>query len=140
MKIEEGKISFTQKEAAIAVVISVVMVSVVFWLINGTRVQNRDTERISDMTEIRQALRLYFINNGYFPLIPNPVIITGSDAFSKALQNDLVVREVFKDPIHPDFMYTYQSGPKGIQYVLRFCLETDGIQNYSKGCNNTITP
>lgn len=140
MKIEGKKISFTQTEAFIAIILAVILVGLFFFQVDKTRLQNRDSKRIDDLTEIRQALRLYKLNNGHFPFIENPTIITGSDAFSEKLLNDLVVSKVFTDPIHPEFTYTYQSGPRGENYIIKFCLETNTIQNFIKGCNNTITP
>jgi len=140
MKIESGKITFSQREAGIAIGVAILLVSVVFTIISKTNAENRDSERITHMTNIRKALRLYKINSGHFPLSLNPVIITGSDTFSQALLNDLLVREVFTDPVHPEFMYTYQSDPSGNKYNLRFCLETDIVVNYTKGCDNIITP
>jgi len=140
MKIEGGTITFSQREAVVAVGIAVLLVSVVFTIIGRTNAESRDAERITHMKNIRQALRLYKINNSRFPLSPNPIIITGSDVFSKALLEDFVVRDTFVDPIYPEFMYTYQSDPSGNEYNLRFCLETKIVVQYTKGCDNILTP
>lgn len=140
MIFENKRINFTQKETIAFFIIILSFVGMFFLLTRNTRLEIHDAQRIADMASMRQALRLYKISYGYFPVVTNPVIITGTDKFSKTLLDDLVISKVFTDPVHPDFMYTYQSDPQGKNYILRFCLETNIIRNYTKGCDNTITP
>jgi len=140
MRIENGKFIFTKNEAVTSVGTALLIAGVFFFIIGGNLEKQHDAERLHDMSELRQALRLYKVAHGHFPIMPEPTAITGKDIFSRALLDDLIISEVFIDPVHPDFMYSYQSNQKGTHYVLRFCLEGNALETYTKGCDNVLTP
>jgi type II secretory pathway pseudopilin PulG len=102
--------------------------------------KNRDEERISDVKEIRDALDLYEIEKGFFLIKRAEVAITGNDDLSIALKDAGVIKNIPLDPRYPQSTYTYKSDSFGSDYVIKFCLESDKIPDYSKGCNNKIGP
>ena len=93
----------------------------------------RDAKRIAEIDAIQKALNLYYSGHAKFPVAPKETEITGDDAVSRTLEEELAIREVPKDPLYPAYAYTYQSVEDGSGYILKFCLETESIQNYKAG-------
>ncbi len=58
---------FTLIELLVVIAIIGVLSSVVLASLNQARVKARDTSRISQLTEIRKALELYYLDRGYYP-------------------------------------------------------------------------
>ncbi len=104
------------------------------------KAKGRDAARMASLHQIENALNLYFNNHNRFPIEQSLVVITGTDSFSLALKDDLVIPEVRPDPIYPSSYYTYISNTSGTDYTITFCLETDTVSLYAKGCSNTISP
>ena len=131
---------FTLLELLVVIAVIGILSAITLVLFDEVRAKTRDTKRLSDIREIKKALALYVVNTGGFPISPVPITITGEDAFSAILENELVITEVPPDPLHPSLTYTYQTDASGTNYTLSFCLETNSIQNYSQGCGNTTGP
>ncbi len=131
---------FTLLELIVVIAIIALAFGILFAVFDGILERGRDGRRLSDMSELRKALSLYTINRGRFPVSVNPVTITGSDEFSNLLLSEGVIQAVPADPLHPDFTYTYQSNSLGTSYTISFCLETDSVKGFTKGCGNTVSP
>ena len=106
----------------------------------GVIERSRDDRRLSDMTQLRHALSLYATDRGRYPMASQPIAITGSDPVSTELLYESAINAIPTDPLTPDFEYTYQSNAIGTTYTLSFCLETDSVKSYTKGCNNKVSP
>ena len=106
----------------------------------GVIERSRDDRRLSDMTQIRHALSLYATDRGRYPLVTQPTAITGTDHMSTELLYESAINSIPTDPLMPDFAYTYQSNAIGTTYTLSFCLETNSVKSYAKGCGNTVSP
>jgi type II secretory pathway pseudopilin PulG len=70
------------------IIISVIGVLIGITLVNGSavRAKARDTQRISDIANIKSALELYFLENGFFPFQDDGGIAIGSDGYSSLPQ------------------------------------------------------
>jgi len=131
---------FTIIELVVVLAIIGLMLSFVMISTQGIQEKNRDNKRLSDMNEIQKALGLYYSDYGKFPASVNGTVITGDDDVSQALEDDLLISETPRDPLHPTYTYTYQTDVGGSTYSLSFCLETDRYADYASGCGNTIAP
>ena len=121
--------------ALVSIVLSIIIVST-----TGLKTKARDTTRLSHMNEIVTALNLYYTNHGRFPIATSEITITSDDIMSVELEGDEVIQQTPTDPSHPTFTYRYISDSLGLDYILTFCLETDTIQGYNKGCENALRP
>lgn len=111
-----------------------------FVTVTNARTASRDATRLAELGEITKALNIYYSNNGRFPISTTQTTITGTDEFSRALQGDLAIKEMPRDPLYPEYSYTYISSADGTDYLLTFCLETNSIRGYKDGCDNTMKP
>lgn len=89
---------FTLIELLVVISIISFLSSIVLTALNNARIQARDTQRISDIRQIRIALELYRNTNGYYPYIS--YYINSSDASWNALQTALspYMPKLPKDP------------------------------------------
>jgi len=130
---------FTIIELLVVLAVIAVLSSIAIVRFSSVQASGRDSKRLSDVSQIQKALGLYQIDNRFFPVQTSPIEITGEDSFSLVLESAGVIPEVPTDPLS-GYTYTYQSNSAGTDYDIGFCLETDGIPNYSQGCGNTISP
>ena len=135
-----NKKGFTILELLISVAIIAMLSAIILVGISSMRERSRDARRMSDVSEIQKALNLYFTNHNTFPVFPTEITITGDDLFSVALEGERLITAVPSDPIPTFGSYKYQSNSTGTDFYLNFCLETDTIPKYTKGCNNRVTP
>jgi prepilin-type N-terminal cleavage/methylation domain-containing protein len=140
MSISNKKRGFTVMELLVSLAIIAMLFTITMALVGPVKEKSRDSRRMSDVREINKALVLYADNNSKFPIATTAVTITGNDAVSTILESAGVISEVPTDPTHPTNSYTYLSDSSGNTFIISFCLETDTIPNYSKGCGNTINP
>ncbi len=135
-----NKNGFTILELLISIAIIAILTSIILVTISGIKERGRDARRLSDVNEIQKALNLYFSSHNIFPVFPDEVSINGEDAFSELLKNEKFMSRVPADPVPTFGSYRYQSNSGGTNYSLGFCLETDTISRFIKGCTNTLTP
>ncbi len=121
------------------VVIALITAVAVFFTVytDGVRAKGRDAARVAAVREITNALALYNTSNGFYPAAAETKL-TGEDPLSRALVGGKLLPAMPVDPRSPNFEYTYQSD--GASYQLMFCLETESIKGYPKGCDNKIIP
>jgi len=136
---------FTLIELLIVIGVFVILVAVVAVAVNDLQVQARDSRRVADMKAIRNALALYQTQFSTYPSVPDLTVITGSDPLSNELKNGRMIEKISLDPINSmvgsiPYFYQYQSLLDDSTYVLRFCLETDSLRGYTKGCDNAMGP
>lgn len=135
-----NKKGFTILELMVSVAIIAILTSIILVTISGIKERGRDARRLSDVNEIQNALNLYFSSHNIFPVFSTKITITGDDAFSELLINEKNMPAVPTDPLPTFGSYTYQSNSGGTNYSLGFCMETDTVSKYLKGCTNTLTP
>lgn len=139
------KKGFTLVELLVVVAIIAILISIVVANIRSAKEKARDDRRMSDMRTLQNALGLYQINKGQYPIYDG--LITGiidSDVMSTALIGEMVIKTIPLDPINKEaggisYIYSYKS-ENGSTHEIKFCLETNTIQGYTKGCDNKIKP
>lgn len=125
---------------AVVTVIIALFAVVSLVVLNEVRLNSRDAARISDVREIESALSLYHKSRGRFPIAASEIAITGDDSVSQALEGNLLVVKMPTDPLHDTYTYRYRTDGSGSTFILTFCLEGNGSDHFSKGCDNSITP
>lgn len=140
--IKREKKGFTLIELLIVIAIIGLLTGLIVANVRAAKQKTREVTRISDIKTLRNSLALYQSNKGAYPIYDG--YITGSDALSIALQNELILLMIPLDPLNEvvgglTYKYSYQS-IDGVTYALKFCLETNYIQNYNQGCDNTVSP
>jgi len=131
---------FTILELLISVAIIALLSSIILFGISTIKEKSRDARRMSDVKQIQNALNLYFTSHNTFPVFPAEITITGDDAFSLLLENEKTIPAIPTDPMPTFGSYKYQSNSVGTDFYLNFCLETNTIPKYSRGCNNRVSP
>jgi prepilin-type N-terminal cleavage/methylation domain-containing protein len=138
MKVRKG---FTLIEILVVIGIIGIVAAIAIVSLGHLKAKSRDTQRISDVRSIIQALSLYETNHNVYPVYDG--YLTGSDVVSNALVSDGLISAVPKDPVNDTrggvtYRYHYSSAD-GSDYVITYYLETDSIQGKSAG-ENTISP
>lgn len=134
---------FTLIELMVVIALIGILSSIVLASFSEARARNRDGKRMSDIREIQKALSLYQIDNNKFPVPTNPtdtITITGDDEISTVLEEFGHISAVPVDPQYPNYSYTYETDTEGSDFTIGFCLETDTIRSFERGCGNTIKP
>lgn len=132
---------FTLIELMVVVAIIAIIVSSLVINYTSAKQKARDASRLSNIKTISNALAAYQVNRGFYPAYDG--YISGADKMSEALKDEAILKITPIDPLDKisngtTYKYSYQSN--GSDYIIRFCLETDSIQGYKKGCENTIKP
>jgi len=141
MKKNKRVAGFTLIELLVVIAIIGVLATIVMVSVNDLRARARDDRRVSDMKAIRDALAMYQVQHMTYPSLPTETVITGSDALSTELLSEKELTVMPLDPLNASgFLYSYQSLSEDSNYVLKFCLETDSLRNYTKGCGNQVGP
>ena len=144
MKINTTK-GFTIIELLVVIAIIGLLASVIIASLSNVQAKSRDARRMEDLKEISNALGLYSITHNRYPIAATETALIGTDSISVALTSgsDKSISAVPNDPIYDiniaDYRYWYTAASPGSDYSIRFCLETNSIKNYSKGCTNTIS-
>ncbi|MEK7139930.1 MAG: prepilin-type N-terminal cleavage/methylation domain-containing protein [Patescibacteria group bacterium] len=139
MKYKKGA-GFTILELLVVVAIIAILSAVTLVLISATKERSRDAKRMSELRQLQTALNIYTAQVGRFPIAPSATPLSGTDPVSEALIDQDAIEAGPIDPLYPTYAYTYQTDAAGTSFSISFCLETDTIQGYTKGCGNIITP
>jgi len=129
---------FTLIELLIVIGIIGLLAMVSIIVLNGARLKQRDTKRVSDVQIIRAALEQYWFRNASYPPIAalTPV---GSGSFSTITANGFEgtapTGEVFlqKVPVGPSSGEFYQYQGNGTGYSLRFVPEGNTVFGNGNG-------
>lgn len=116
---KKKKTGFTLAEVLVSVTIIVLLVTLSIIATLQLRVRSRDAKRVSDVTEIMNALESYYASNKAYPaaITPGQPIMSGSAMLLKAVPNNPAPRT---DGGCADQTYTYTTTPTG--YRLTFCI------------------
>lgn len=104
----------------------------------STQPEQRDVIRTQDIRHLQEALAVYQSARQTFPVSYELMELTGYDEISAALRQAGALTAVPQDPLYPEYAYWYRSD--GNRYTLYFCMETDQVENYAAGCENTVHP
>ena len=135
-----GARGFTLIELLVVVAIIGLLASIIVASFGTAQAKARDARRMEDMQTMQKALALYQISGGSYPISVATTTLTGADNVSTALIGAGAISTIPKDPISPQYDYSYSSSAIGNDYTVAFCLETGNIRNYNAGCVNSISP
>lgn len=129
-------------EALAVVAVAALVIACLLYFVFAIRPASRDSKRIADVRDIQRMIALYASGGGAYPIVIATTTLTGADPVSQALiaASGLSSNEFPRDPLSPRYEYTYTSNDRGNDYQIFFCLETDAIANYPRGCDNVIRP
>lgn len=133
---------FTVLELLVSVAIIAMLSAITMAFISAAREKSRDAKRMSALHQLQNALNIYVTQVGRFPIALGATALSGTDAVSETLVNQDAMKAASVDPLYPQYVYVYQSNSDGTVFTISFCLETDTIKGYYKGCDprNIITP
>ncbi|HEY4514060.1 MAG TPA: type II secretion system protein [Candidatus Paceibacterota bacterium] len=141
MKKTELAKGFTMIELLVVIAILALLTAIVMTSLSAVQQRARDTRRMEDINMLQKAVALYSSGNfGIYPIETATTTITETSTVGSLLIASGAIPSIPRDPAHPTYTYQYVSNSVGSRYSLSFCLETDSIKNYSKGCRNIITP
>lgn len=117
------------------VVISIIAVLTAVLMINfvGARERSRDSQKIQDLNNLKNALRMYYNDNQAYP---SPGATNCPDCLNGAINSTYLVGV-------SGIGYSYSSGSDGNSFVVRSTLESgagDEDTNSQIKCNLTPTP
>jgi len=118
---------FTLIELLVVIAIIGILAAAVLTRLDQAQAQARDTQRISDMRQIRTALELFYNANGRYPNPTDGVLNSGQfvgvgDAIDTALAPYL--NPVPRDPRHDGSVYFYSYDP---QHMISNCPDNTQI-------------
>ncbi len=124
--LQKPRKGFSFIEIMIVVTIIALLATLIVSSIQSARISGRDTRRVSDITEIRNALNLYYSRyNNY----PTTVAVTPGLPFQVSAASQTIYLE--QVPMNPtprndvscgDKEYEYYQTSNGFSYTLTFCL------------------
>lgn len=127
-------------ELFIVIAIIALAVSIFFVFSYHMLARHRDTARLNDIETIHKALTLYASSRRMYPVVPVRSPITATSTVMQILNADGSLQATPKDPYDPEYYYSYQSDTSGSTFILTFCMETDSLKGYHRGCDNHLTP
>lgn len=140
--LSQEKKGFTLIELIIVISVIAVLSTIVLAAMSQGRVKARDTQRISDINQVRLALRLYRdVNTSYPPADePNGVPVGGGDASAiDAILYPTYLPAIIKDPNQGTDGYGYYYSSKykcnGVDHVVLLVLK---MENSSSGNMQSI--
>jgi hypothetical protein len=97
-----------------------------------------DAQRLSDISNLKDALNKYFNDNHSYPATPGGNQCSGSYNNVVNLSSDLVPKYISAIPKDPNprsctYNYLYESSPDGTGYVLMVDLQDIDTATYSDG-------
>lgn len=131
---------FTTGEVIVSVAILALLALTVPLVWQRFAKESHDIRRVGAVTEIRAALKNYFLSHGSYPLVSAGEKITEESTVLTALKNDFFVSRTHLpiDPESPQHDFTYTSD--GRSYVITFCQIEFVQEGWEKGCENNTYP
>ncbi|MBU1160139.1 prepilin-type N-terminal cleavage/methylation domain-containing protein [Patescibacteria group bacterium] len=132
---------FTIIELMVVVAIIGILAALITISFSDAKAKSRDSRRMEDLKSLSNALNLFYANFHRFPISAGAIDLDGtaSDTVSNDLISNNAAAAPIKDPLSPATDYVYNS-TNGLDYTITFCLETNSIKGYIKGCTNTQKP
>jgi len=144
---QSKKQGFTLIELLVVVAIIAILVTIVTLLYSEAKARARDSQRMTEIRGIQNALAVYWDSRYYYPsnfvAPPGTAINNSTDPLSVVLKNANVTQALPVDPrsgqqdtgVLYNYDYYYRSiDAQGNGYDLTYCLETDSAAG-QMGCH-----
>ncbi len=114
---------FTILELSIVIIILVILSSLTMASLSSVRENNRNTRRVADITEMQAALKMYYRDQGDYPLIvtPGAALVYGSSTYIAQWPQNPTPRNDGSCP-NADYIYTKVLSAGTPSYFIQFCL------------------
>ena len=142
---QNRKKGFTIIELLVVISIIGLLSTISVVSLNGARIKSRDAKRVSDISQLKTAIELYFNDQGYYPAEGVPVSLgTGTKlvlcdvgfvaSASSCNSNKIYMGKVPRNPGPNGMEYTYTSITSSENYNLAYSLE-QGTSSLPSGYN-----
>ncbi|OGG86098.1 hypothetical protein A2392_01395 [Candidatus Kaiserbacteria bacterium RIFOXYB1_FULL_46_14] len=136
---------FTLIELLVVIAIIGILASVVMASLNSARVKSRDARRMADMGQIRNALEMYSLDNGHYPIMATGWTSFDSPAYSNnAITNPSAANLAtalapylpagMKDPIggtsDAGYLYRSESTSSGASYCILIYRTPENMKDF----------
>ncbi len=148
MKFNQNNSAFTLIELLVVIAIIGLLANMAMVGLNNARKSSRDATRVSNIKTIKDALELYFSDNGGYPANPTgtnnlgengATTLSSGAGWSDTTSGSILIGKVPNDP--KDYNYIYHQIDGGDSYVIDFGLEkgTGSLtcSTYSATCCST---
>lgn len=126
---------FTVRELLFVVAIAMMIGIIIYTGLKDIRPKKRDIEREQEIQQIKNALGIYVVNNGTYPIYSGPLM--GSDVVSETLLVEKTINAMPLDPINTQhYQYFYES-ETGATYTITYYLETNTVNGKNAGKQTT---
>ncbi len=129
---------FTTIELVVVIVIIGIIATITLVMLSSLRAKSRDTQRISDISEIQAALERYRVDQGFFPSVITPGQALVGPATGKTYLATIPTNPHPIDGSCTLSEYTYEVGDDPALYYLTYCLGS-AINDVAAG-NETAMP
>lgn len=132
-------------ELIVTIAIIIFLLGIAFVLRNINQAEARDTERISEVNNLRTVLQLHYLDKGYYPEQPEWCSVElDCNTLSTALASYL--SEIPEDPLYPKeeegkkYSYQYKTINNGQEYKIYTNLERKNSYELGSKGSFVITP
>ncbi len=124
---------FTLMELLVVITVLAILLGMALSSLKGTRAAARDSQRKTELEQVRSALEIYRTDEGSYPT-RNGKVTTSLSGLGSYLEDD-----VLQDPLPSNFYYYYVYGSSGQTYTLCAHLETGGsaVSACGSSCGGT---
>ena len=129
---------FTTIELVVVIVIIGIIATITLVMLSSLRAKSRDTQRISDISEIQAALERYRVDQGFFPSVITPGQALVGPATGKTYLATIPTNPHPIDGSCTLSEYIYEVGDDPALYYLTYCLGS-AINDVAAG-NETAVP
>jgi len=133
---------FTLVELLVVMSIIAVLMGMALVSVRGSRLVARDSQRKTELEEIRSALEVYRSDNGVYPDVSGFAEVALTELINPSPPGSAgYLGEIPLDPIDPTYRYRYFTADNGVTYALCAYLEAgdEAVSGCGGGTNNCGT-
>ena len=141
-----------EKKSKFSVLISIAVLAIIIILLGlaviivcMSRIQSRDTERILEINNLREALQFHYVDKGYYPIETEWCSLESDcEVLSKEIESYLSTLP--RDPLYPKeekrgkYSYQYRTTDDGSEYKIYAILEEGGPYGLGSKGSFIISP
>ena len=127
---------FTLIELLVVISIIGILSALILSNMQDARARARDTQRKSDLRQVRTALRMYYNDNQSYPADDESGNIIGYSWGSQFGTTTVYMKELPQDPLGSSHPYYYEQDTGGDGFDLYACLENESDSSGSEDCGS----